>query len=145
MKMSNTYESLDTHQDNPFYFKEVTTRGPAELFSEHGVHGELGHPDPCGEKGTPGVSDCTPESFAIAQMCDSIKELLLEKNRKYGNSALNPKRIFSKASFKEQLLVRIDDKLSRIANQSSDEDEDVYKDLVGYLILLMVANKSVKC
>ena len=33
----------------------------------------------------------------IATTCDGIKELLLEKNRKYGDSALNPVRVFSKS------------------------------------------------
>ena len=81
----------------------------------------------------------------IVEICDSVKNLLLEKNRKYGNSALNPKRIFSNSSSIEQIKVRIDDKLSRIENMrdkvvTSPDDEDTVKDLVGYLILLMVAN-----
>ena len=50
----------------------------------------------------------------ISMICDQIKELLLEKNSKYGDSALNPARIFSKADATEQILVRIDDKLNRI-------------------------------
>ena len=45
----------------------------------------------------------------ISGICDDIKELLIHKNRKYGDSALNPCRVFSKASATEQLLVRIDD------------------------------------
>lgn len=80
----------------------------------------------------------------IANKCDEIKELLLEKNRKYGNSALEPVRVFSKASNIEQILVRIDDKINRIKNKQEDEDEDVYKDLAGYLILLLVAIDSQK-
>jgi len=81
----------------------------------------------------------------IAKACDSIKKLLLEKNAKYGNSALEPMRVFSNSSTIEQIKVRIDDKLSRIQNMrdkvvTSPDDEDTVKDLVGYLILLMVAN-----
>ena len=34
----------------------------------------------------------------ISGVCDDIKELLIHKNRKYGNSALQPNRIFSKCS-----------------------------------------------
>lgn len=75
----------------------------------------------------------------IAQVCDEIRELLLEKNRKYGDSALNPVRIFSKASTMEQLKVRLDDKLSRLRNVQEDEDEDVVSDLIGYLVLVKVA------
>ena len=76
---------------------------------------------------------------SIVEVCDSIKELLLEKNRKFGNSALNPCRVFSKADSVEQLKVRIDDKISRIKNEQTDEDEDVVKDLIGYLVLLVIA------
>ena len=78
----------------------------------------------------------------IKKVCSEIAELLISKNKKYGNSALEPKRIFSSASPIEQINVRIDDKLSRIANQLSmargDEDEDVEKDLIGYLVLKRV-------
>lgn len=80
-------------------------------------------------------------SKLIELECDAVKSLLLEKNRKYGNSALEPARIFSKASPVEQIFVRIDDKLTRIKNSQPDEDEDVVQDLIGYLILLRVARK----
>lgn len=77
----------------------------------------------------------------IASVCDKIKTLLLSKNKKYGDSALNPTRVFSKASTKEQLLVRIDDKLSRISRGYGllGTDEDVVEDLIGYLVLLKIA------
>lgn len=85
------------------------------------------------------IDDTLPRTQSIiAQECDKIKELLLAKNRKYGNSAITPKRIFSKANPSEQIKVRIDDKLNRIQNASLDEDEDVVLDLIGYLILLRV-------
>lgn len=80
----------------------------------------------------------------IAAVCDDIKNLLLEKNAKYGNSALDPVRIFSKESPVDQLLVRIDDKLSRIKRGAGllASDEDVINDLIGYLVLLKVAMKK---
>lgn len=79
----------------------------------------------------------------ISTICDDIKELLLEKNRKYGDSALNPNRIFSKANAVEQILVRIDDKLNRIQKGAGllANDEDVVSDLIGYLVLLKIALK----
>ena len=79
----------------------------------------------------------------ITTVCDDIKELLLEKNRKYGDSALNPNRIFSKADAVEQILVRIDDKLNRIQKGAGllANDEDVVSDLIGYLVLLKIALK----
>lgn len=77
----------------------------------------------------------------IALVCNEIKELLLEKNRKYGDSALTPSRIFSKADSIEQLLVRIDDKLNRIQKGAGllATDEDIIQDLIGYLVLLKIA------
>ena len=77
----------------------------------------------------------------ISTVCDDIKELLIHKNRKYGNSALNPNRIFSKCSATEQLLVRIDDKLNRIMKGAGllANDEDVVNDLIGYLVLLKIS------
>jgi hypothetical protein len=77
----------------------------------------------------------------INDACDEIKAMLLMKNRKYGDSALNPIRIFSKADSIEQIKVRIDDKLNRLKNRQNDEDEDVINDLIGYLILLKIASE----
>ena len=76
----------------------------------------------------------------ISAICDDIKELLIHKNRKYGNSALKPCRVFSKSSAVEQLLVRIDDKLNRIMQGAGllEDDEDVINDLIGYLVLLKI-------
>ena len=82
----------------------------------------------------------------ISGVCDDIKELLIHKNRKYGNSALQPNRIFSKCSATEQLLVRIDDKLNRIMKGAGllATDEDVVNDLIGYLVLLKISMASDK-
>lgn len=81
----------------------------------------------------------TETQYKIIEILDRIETLLIEKNRKYGNSALRPVRIFSKASPLEQLKVRIDDKLSRVKSSQADEDEDVIIDLIGYLVLYMIA------
>ena len=75
----------------------------------------------------------------IADVCNKIKALLLLKNEAYGDSALNPVRIFSKNDSVEGLLVRIDDKLSRIKNVGiTSATEDTLMDLIGYLVLLKV-------
>ena len=78
----------------------------------------------------------------ISKVCDDVKEMLIEKNRKYGDSALNPIRIFAKSDTVEQIKVRIDDKLNRFKNMQKDDTEDVINDLIGYLILLKVAQES---
>ena len=85
------------------------------------------------------MNEVTQTQCDIAAICDELKQLLLDKNRKYGDSALNPVRIFSKASTLEQLRVRMDDKLSRLRNAQDDDDEDPVTDLIGYLVLYKVA------
>ena len=89
------------------------------------------------------MDQLTDTQAQIALVCDDIKDLLLQKNRKYGDSALNPNRIFSKADAVEQILVRIDDKLNRIQKGAGllANDEDVVSDLIGYLVLLKIALK----
>lgn len=88
-------------------------------------------------------AESTPSGHDILDECLAIATLLLDKNKKYGDSALAPRRIFSRADPVAQIEVRLDDKLSRIINRKSDgsEDEDVVLDLVGYLILLRIARK----
>ena len=75
----------------------------------------------------------------IANVCDNIKSMLIEKNKSYGDSALDPIRIFSKASSDEQIKIRIDDKLSRISRGSEFYGDNDLDDLIGYLILLKVS------
>lgn len=75
----------------------------------------------------------------LTVILDGIGKMLLEKNESYGDSALNPKRIFSKADSVEQIKVRIDDKLSRIQNGASFENDNDLDDLLGYLVLLKIA------
>lgn len=86
-----------------------------------------------------GVPPLPESAVKIARECDRIKAFLVEKNLAYGNSALEPVRIFSSASTVEQLLVRIDDKLSRMENGFEHGSDDTTLDLIGYLILLRIA------
>jgi hypothetical protein len=79
---------------------------------------------------------------AIKRQCNLIADLLCQKNAKYGNAALEPRRILSKCSPMEQIAVRIDDKLSRIATVGmAGADEDTVLDLIGYLVLLRIARE----
>ena len=87
----------------------------------------------------------TKISAKIATTCEDIKTLLLEKNAKYGNSAVEPVNIFSKLDNAAAIRARIDDKLSRIANSRLNVDtEDTLSDLIGYLILLKISMKEQK-
>jgi hypothetical protein len=77
----------------------------------------------------------------IYEVCNGLAEFLIHKNTEYGNSALAPIRIFSKADPVEQLNVRMDDKLSRILTPGVKTiSEDTMKDLAGYWVLREVAN-----
>lgn len=75
----------------------------------------------------------------IYDACHEIAHMLIKKNKSYGNSALNPVRVFSKAGPKEQLYVRIDDKLNRLMKGTEYPGDNDIDDLIGYLILLKVA------
>ena len=82
----------------------------------------------------------TESQLDIIRCMDSMKEFLLEKNRRYGDSALHPKRMFSKATTDEQILVRLDDKISRIQNSDELRKNDI-ADMLGYLTLLCVSKR----
>lgn len=76
----------------------------------------------------------------ILQESEAVTELLLQKNKAYGDSALNPANIFASGNAIDNLCCRIDDKLMRIKMRGiTDETEDTVQDLIGYLILLKVA------
>ena len=81
----------------------------------------------------------------VEYLLSELQDLLEEKNKAYGDSALNPIRLFSKVSAAESLRIRIDDKLSRIKNKGITPDtEDSLMDLIGYLVLLKIAIKKEK-
>ena len=69
----------------------------------------------------------------------SLNSLLKEKNKRYGNAALEPLGIFSKLDGSQGIGVRLDDKLSRIKNSHTLRRNDV-ADIMGYLVLLCAAN-----
>lgn len=77
--------------------------------------------------------------IAILQETNDIAEMLIIKNRDYGNSVFEPLGVFSMLPAIEQIKARIDDKLKRIKNDSEKAFiEDTEKDLIGYLILKRV-------
>lgn len=78
----------------------------------------------------------------VKNTCNEIAQLLIEKNKSYGNAALDPIRCFSKLDSVQQLLVRIDDKLSRIMRGKEFANEDTIKDLIGYLVLLKISKEK---
>lgn len=83
-------------------------------------------------------SNMSESQEKISTICDSVKDFLLEKNRRYGDSALHPIQVFCKESPAVQLTARMDDKLNRIVNSPHLRKNDVV-DLIGYLILICAA------
>lgn len=87
----------------------------------------------------------THDAFARAvdEQLAEIGRMLKRKNRAYGNSALEPLRVFSKADTVEQIKVRLDDKLSRLINGRAVDApvEDTVADLIGYFVLLRIAER----
>ena len=78
----------------------------------------------------------------IQRECAELCTFLIEKNEKYGNSALDFVNIFSEANATDAIRIRIDDKLKRMKANHAKDDEDVVKDLIGYLILLRIAERQ---
>ena len=74
----------------------------------------------------------------IVEVCDSMKDLLLYKNQKYGDSALNPNNIFYKGDSTNSIKIRLDDKIGRIKNCEETRINDV-ADVIGYCVLLLVS------
>ena len=85
------------------------------------------------------MSKETEESIELVM--SGIQKMLIEKNRAYGDSALEPVRMFSKNDNIEQLYVRIDDKLSRVQRGHEYPGDDTIFDLIGYLVLLLIAKE----
>lgn len=76
----------------------------------------------------------------LIDVLDGMKDLLLYKNRKYGDSAINPKKIFYKGDSTNSILIRLDDKIGRVMSNPDDKPRvnDV-ADIIGYCTLLLVS------
>lgn len=83
--------------------------------------------------------DKTPTKDKIKIVLSNFSNMLIEKNNRYGNSALNPLEVFTGKTQPLGLGVRLDDKISRIKNSKELRKNDV-ADLMGYLTLLCVNN-----
>lgn len=81
----------------------------------------------------------TKSQNKIINVLDAMKDLLLYKNRKYGDSALHPNNVFYKGDSTNSILIRLDDKLGRIKNNDGEIRVNDVCDLIGYLTLLLVS------
>ena len=80
-----------------------------------------------------------PIGNKIWEVCHEIAQMLINKNISYGNSAVDPVRIFATSDNVEQLKVRIDDKINRVKNNQGFAGDNDIDDLIGYLVLLKIA------
>ena len=76
----------------------------------------------------------------IHEIMEAMKDLLLYKNQKYGDSAINPKKIFYKGDSTNSILIRLDDKIGRVKSNTEDKPRvnDVC-DIIGYCTLLLIS------
>ena len=84
--------------------------------------------------------DATPTQRKIREITEAMKDLLLYKNNKYGDSAISPKKIFYKGDSTNSILIRLDDKIGRVMSNTEDKPRvnDVC-DIIGYCTLLLIS------
>lgn len=86
------------------------------------------------------MSTHTETQDKIIAITEAMRDLLLYKNQKYGDSALNPKQIFYKGDAVNSILIRLDDKIGRImANTESVPRINDVADIIGYCTLLLIS------
>ena len=84
--------------------------------------------------------DLPPTQQRIHEIMDAMKDLLLYKNQMYGDSAINPEKIFYKGDSTSSILVRLNDKIGRVKANPDDKPRinDVC-DIIGYCTLLLIS------
>lgn len=90
----------------------------------------------------------------IFNVCQNLAELLIAKNRDYGDSAFKSPPLAPCLSASAAILVRMGDKIERLetlARKLANDDaiavasetvEDTIADLAGYCVLLLIAMKD---
>ena len=87
------------------------------------------------EGGANTKSNLTRESIEV--LFRNFAAFLVEKNKRYGDSALHPLKVFSDIPADAQICNCLDDKLSRIKESDELRKNDV-ADVFGYVALLMI-------
>ena len=84
--------------------------------------------------------DATPTQRKIREIIEAMKDLLLYKNQKYGDSVINPKKVFYKGDSTNSILICLDDKLGRVMSNTEEKPRvnDVC-DIIGYCTLLLIS------
>lgn len=103
----------------------------------------VGYPDGCYTSQAESDARRARAAFEVSLDAElaEIRAVLLAKNRQYGNSALEPLMVLSKASPVERIKMRIDDKIARMVLGDGSGNEDSELDTIGHFILLRMARK----
>lgn len=86
------------------------------------------------------TTEHTPTQAKIVEITQAIQDLLLYKNEKYGDSAINPKKVFYKGDSTNSILIRLDDKIGRVMSRSDEKPRtNDIADIIGYCTLLLIS------
>lgn len=81
--------------------------------------------------------------YQLAEVGLALTDLLIRKNERYGNSALEPVEVFAKGiSPRQRMAIRMDDKINRLVHglgTSAGDGEHPGIDLAGYILLDIIA------
>ena len=113
--------------EEPGWEMEYNPKTPAEHFKEIGDVAEH-----------LGISSFEQN---VRRILNGVADILVTRNKEYGNSALDPVHVFSNSGRIEQLKVQLDHKLSRIA-RGGDPGIDTLRDLIGYEVLYIMAMET---
>lgn len=86
------------------------------------------------------------DNISFLDLRENITAMLRYKNYIYGNAALNPLPIFINISPLDLICVQLNNKIMRLisSNNRKEEIEDVYSDIIGYLILYFYQLEYIK-
>ena len=73
----------------------------------------------------------------IKEIIKEVQDLLIAKNKQYGNSALKPIGVFANGSATDLIKIRLIQ-----GDETIEADEDIVKDLIGYFVLLLIAMRD---
>ena len=85
----------------------------------------------------------------ISSVVENLREMLLAKNKNYGNSAFQAPALLPDLPAEKAIFVRMSDKVARLAQLTSGEKdrvgesiEDTLYDLAGYCVLAIIAMRK---
>lgn len=130
------------HEDSQDEIKEHMRNRPGEIIIT-GTGGDI-HDGPQFKRlsynpkfRTIGYKEAMETRDKIERVLHSLEKLLIEKNKRYGNSALEPLEGI-KYTPEDGIKIRLTDKLKRVINSDNLRKNDI-ADIMGYLTLLCVS------